>query len=174
MKPRPDLRELWRSPDLRRIFWLLAGATLVAVAVNWLRPAGLAWWGGPEPGRENSAGARVAEISTAQMVRYSLRGGAVLVDARNAQRYAEGHVAGAVNVPAGQAAEELGKIFTMLPSDQLVVIYCSSSHCGDSRSLAEFLIRNGYQPGKLRVYPAGWDTLETLPRVPKARGGQQP
>lgn len=51
-------------------------------------------------------------------------GGVVLVDVREPNEYAEGHIPGAVNIPIRQLAKNLDK----LPKDKPVVVYCRTGH----------------------------------------------
>jgi rhodanese-related sulfurtransferase len=154
--------------DVRRAVWLLAAATLLAVLVNGVRWDGLEWLGGPEPGLDTRKTTAVAQLSARQMEGYCEHGRAVVVDAREAGAFAAGPVAGAVNIPANHQTELLARIFSLVPADQTVIIYCQDPECGLSRSLAEFLVQNGYSPKRLRLYLPGWDSLRKLPRIPKA------
>jgi rhodanese-related sulfurtransferase len=52
-----------------------------------------------------------------------------VIDVRGASEYAEGHVAGAVNIPFGQLERQLERI----PRDRVVVTYCNMHHRGESR-----------------------------------------
>ena len=75
--------------------------------------------------------------------------GAKLVDVRDAESYARGHIAGAINVPvdeiAARAALEIG------PAGTAVVVYCSTGK--RSAKAAATLAALGYE----RVYDLGSD-----------------
>jgi rhodanese-related sulfurtransferase len=53
----------------------------------------------------------------------------VIVDVRDADEYAAGHVAGARNIPFGELADRLRE----LPAGEPVVTYCNMRHRGESR-----------------------------------------
>ena len=74
------------------------------------------------------------------------------VDAREPKLYAEGHIAGAVNIPFERLAE-YGEI--TIPKADLVVIYCDGGDCHLSNDLAEYMLQNGWQ--RLAVYEGGWE-----------------
>ncbi len=50
-------------------------------------------------------------------------GGARLVDVRSPEEFADGHVAGAVNIPVDEIAQRLTKLE---PRDRAIVVYCRS------------------------------------------------
>ncbi|HEX6121710.1 MAG TPA: rhodanese-like domain-containing protein [Ktedonobacterales bacterium] len=66
----------------------------------------------------------------------------VVVDVRDPEEYAAGHVAGALNVPLDQLAARLGE----LPAGREVVTYCNMQHRGASRGerAAQLLRERGY------------------------------
>lgn len=75
-------------------------------------------------------------------------GAVVLIDVREESEYAEGHIAGAVNIPIRTLAQNLDKI----PTDQPVIVYCASGHrAGMAVSSLQML---GYT--NVRSFPAGW------------------
>jgi rhodanese-related sulfurtransferase len=53
----------------------------------------------------------------------------VVVDARNRDEYAAGHIPGAINIPLAELPERL----TEIPPDRPVVTYCMMQHRGQSR-----------------------------------------
>ena len=55
--------------------------------------------------------------------------GFVLVDVRSPERFAHGHLPGAVNIPHGQMTETR---MAEYPPDTLFVVYCSGPHCNGS------------------------------------------
>jgi rhodanese-related sulfurtransferase len=61
-----------------------------------------------------------------------------LLDVRTPQEFAEGHIAGAVNVPHDQLATRLAEV----PKDKDVVLYCRSGRRAEIA--AEVLAANGY------------------------------
>lgn len=89
---------------------------------------------------ELTAAGSESPLSTPAFVRERQAAGAplVVVDVRDADEYAAGHVAGAVNIPLDQLDDRLAEI----PADQDVVTYCDMHHRGTSRGeRASLLLR---------------------------------
>jgi len=82
----------------------------------------------------------------------AMNDGAVLIDARSASQYAEGHIEGAVNVPSGadQAA------FAALPSDKStqLITYCGGPACSASTKVARVAAELGYS--QVAEYKGGY------------------
>ena len=79
---------------------------------------------------------------------------ALVIDVRDPEEYAEGHVAGAVNVPVGSLRERLAE----LPRERLLVTYCNMRHRGTSRCemAASLLAGEGYDARALDGGYPGW------------------
>lgn len=78
---------------------------------------------------------------------------ATIVDVRNPDEYAAGHVPGAVNIPVDALEARTREI----PQDRPVVTYCNMYHPGSSRSerAADLLQAKGFQTSALNGgYPA--------------------
>lgn len=71
----------------------------------------------------------------------AVKAGAVLVDARGAEGFGKGHIAGAINVPAGDDAA-----FAALPADKAtrLIFYCGGPACSASTHAAEKAKALGY------------------------------
>lgn len=80
--------------------------------------------------------------------------GALLVDARAVEVYAEGHLAGAVSLPLGEIDERLPGFRQDVPPERTLVIYCSGFGCPDSFDLGLLLIAAGYRD--VRVFEGGF------------------
>jgi rhodanese-related sulfurtransferase len=85
-------------------------------------------------------------------------GTAVFVDARSAPSFAEGHVRGAINIPAGQM-EHYRELGLVADRDQLIIIYCTDESCESSDMVYEYLLGEGFT--NMRVYRPGWASLST-------------
>jgi len=80
----------------------------------------------------------------------------VLIDARAAHEYQDGHIPHAINIPltdflAGRPAR-LGQI----PRDRLIIVYCEDPDCGASVTAAEQLRLYGYPRENVRVFTGGF------------------
>ena len=72
----------------------------------------------------------------------------VLIDVREASEYADGHIAGAINIPIRTLAQHLDKI----PTDQPVMVYCASGHRAGMATSALHAL--GYS--NVKAFPPGW------------------
>ncbi|CCD91335.1 conserved hypothetical protein [Bradyrhizobium sp. ORS 375] len=83
-------------------------------------------------------------------VHESLRSGEpdfMLVDVRGPASFAEGHIAGAINIPhRSMTAERLAAY----PQDRLFVVYCAGPHCNGANRAAIRLARLG-RPVKMMI-----------------------
>jgi len=66
------------------------------------------------------------------------RSGVLIVDVRTPAEYAEGHIAGAVNLPL----QTIEQWYKELPKDKPVYLYCRSGN--RSQQAAEFLKKKGF------------------------------
>jgi rhodanese-related sulfurtransferase len=72
----------------------------------------------------------------------------LLIDVREADEYAEGHIEGAINIPLRTVADNLDKI----PADQPVIVYCASGlRAGQATAALQIL---GYD--NVRAFPGSW------------------
>lgn len=78
----------------------------------------------------------------------------IRLDVRTAEEYADGHIAGAVNIDVLQDAFE-GEATSRLPRDgKTIAVYCRSGK--RSKKAAEILIRHGYNLVELDCGYIGW------------------
>lgn len=102
-----------------------------------------------------TSGARDAGLITAEDARTRASGGAaVVIDVREPNEYAEGHVAGALNMPLASLHQRLAE----LPAGQTLVTYCNMRHRGASRCemAASLLAGRGYDARALDGGYPGW------------------
>jgi rhodanese-related sulfurtransferase len=79
----------------------------------------------------------------------------ILVDVRDAQAYALGHIPGAVSLPMDQAKEKLGEFVVRYPKGTPLVIYCASVRCQSANAQARVLTQeHGYV--NVREMPGGY------------------
>jgi len=93
------------------------------------------------------------DVSTVK--RFYDAGAAMIVDARDAEDYAQGHIPGALNLPSEQALSDPARLEALDPGGRPIIVYCGGGACEASMHIAEALI---YQAGKRRVlvYEGGW------------------
>jgi rhodanese-related sulfurtransferase len=82
-------------------------------------------------------------------------GGAVLLDARPAVLYGEGHVPGARNIAADEPDPDMTAGVRDILRERTVVVYCEGGDCQSSLHLARRLHDKGFED--IRVLTGGWD-----------------
>ena len=85
-----------------------------------------------------------------------------LVDARPREDYVAGHIPLAFSVPADRLPESLGVAVQWLASEDLIVVYCESSSCGDGWRVASALADLEFKD--IRVLEGGWQVWNGLNR----------
>jgi rhodanese-related sulfurtransferase len=71
----------------------------------------------------------------------------LMVDVRGPEAFAQGHVAGAVNIPHGKL---IASRLAQYPADLLFVVYCAGPHCNGANRAAVRLARLG-RPVKMMI-----------------------
>jgi len=84
---------------------------------------------------------------------------ALFVDARPHDLYMDGHIPGAVNLPAYEFDDQLATVADSLEQASMIVVYCDGWECSDSIDVAERLIEYGFQ--EVRVFERGWRAWHT-------------
>ena len=79
--------------------------------------------------------------------------GALLVDARAVELYAEGHLQGARSLPLGELSSRLTEFRATVPLETTLILYCSGYGCPDSFDLGVLLLKEGYQD--VQVFEGG-------------------
>ena len=145
-----------------RIAAILGAATLMAVLVNGIRPAPLSWVIDPSKSlnpEENPELKRKSSISLEEVLEGYLQGTALFVDARSDEEFEQGHLAGAIHLPAAETDLYLDRIFEHLPFGMTIIIYCEGGECESSNVVYEFLALNGFSMDDLRIFQPGWEVL---------------
>lgn len=89
--------------------------------------------------------AEVRELATA---------GAVLVDARATELYAEGHLPGARSLPLEEMDEHLEAFRQAVPPEAVIITYCNGYGCPDSFDQGVRLLEAGWR--EVRVFEGGY------------------
>ena len=84
----------------------------------------------------------------------------VLLDAREALRFDEGHIPGAVSLPIMVFQERYDQVVPLLEDGKTIVIYCIGIHCTDSALLARELHHKGHQ--EIFVFKGGIEEWTAL------------
>ncbi len=83
-----------------------------------------------------------------------LADGAILVDARSPESYRAAHLAGALSLPFAGLEEYLADFKKQVPSNSILLLYCSGYGCPDSFDLGVRLLKEGYT--EVMVYEGGF------------------
>jgi rhodanese-related sulfurtransferase len=110
---------------------------------------------------------RPVAIEIGALKRFHDAGAAVVVDAREAGEYAEGHIAGAISLPYNDALAEPERLQRLGENGRPIVVYCGGGACELSMDLARFMLNNGRK--RVLVYEGGWPEWQAA-GYPAARG----
>jgi rhodanese-related sulfurtransferase len=97
---------------------------------------------------------------------------ALILDARPASFFIEGHVPGALNLARDDFAHDYRHLSVVLKAagDKPIIVYCSGGVCHDSRLVANALLTLGFS--KVSVFTGGWEEWSSA-RLPVATGAAQ-
>jgi len=129
---------------------LSALGAIVGFGYNAASPKGVPVKGGKEAILQQQ-GTRM--LTTDEVKYYSQQAGTVMVDARSAEEYELGHIAGAVSLPLDKFDQAFPPMQTELKKSKVVIIYCSGGSCGTSEEVAKKLSENGLK--NLAVFADG-------------------
>ena len=82
------------------------------------------------------------------------QGGAIFLDARDANEYHLKHIESALNLPVRHFELYYAKMKNLLPKDAEIIVYCEGEECGASLHLTEELMKLKYEA--VKVFLAGW------------------
>lgn len=138
---------------LVRMAVLVLAAVLIAAIVNTVRPRGLRWiaayaevYPPPPP---------ATDLVTKDEVAAAIDAGVPIIDARTAEKYRQGHIPFAHNLPSHEAPERLAEVFQWAPrTEDLIIVYCGGVECDDSVPVRNLLIESGFT--NVKLYLGGW------------------
>jgi len=96
---------------------------------------------------------------------------AAIIDARRTSVYAEGHVPGALSVPASEDRKALPANVLNSPRAGILVVYCEGGDCQSSLLLAKRLHDEGFKD--IRVMTGGWEAWKTAGLPEERSDGQE-
>jgi len=114
---------------------------------------------------EASAGAEIPDVNFPMQIQitrvkqmYEAKE-ATIIDARDPQEYADGHIPGAVNLPHETTVTDLDKLEKFDPKGKPIIVYCGGGTCEASLQLGYALIGAGKH--KVLVFMGGWPEWQT-------------
>jgi rhodanese-related sulfurtransferase len=154
MNRMPGPAELWRLVRNAAIIAILAAA--IGAAINarllWNVFTGHSLAGPPVTAETASQVLLPLPVDLAE-VRELAKSDTLLIDAREGDLYADGHLPGARSLPRGASAGQVAAFLREVSFDRPLIIYCSGYGCEDSFILAERLLAEGYRD--VRVFEGG-------------------
>ena len=107
------------------------------------------------------SGAEGAQLSREELAGLTERGELYLIDTRPAIEFSNGHLPGAVSIPAPELAERIDE----LPRDRRIVTYCRGEYCLFADEAVAQLRQRGYDAQRLE---GGWPEwlVEGRPTAP--------
>jgi rhodanese-related sulfurtransferase len=81
--------------------------------------------------------------------------GAMVIDAREPDEFAAGHIPGAISIPYEAAGGEPERLQALDSGGRPILVYCSGGTCESSRMLAEMLVRD-FGKRRVLVYEGGF------------------
>lgn len=127
-----------------------------ALVVNSLSPVGLPLTRSPAVFSTTATSFPIIDVTTAKELLDN--DASVFVDARSQDQYQQGHIPGAVLLPAYNLDEYIFPFLDTYPMDTALVAYCSNKQCGDSHLLADELAAAGYR--NIRIFSGGIDAWQ--------------
>ena len=97
---------------------------------------------------------RPIEVQLDAVKRFTDARAALLIDAREPDEYAEGHIPGAINLPYDIAVGDPDGLMRLDAGGRPLIVYCGGGDCELSMSLAWELLANGQT--KVMVYTGGY------------------
>jgi rhodanese-related sulfurtransferase len=128
---------------------LLGAATVLALLVNAFSPVGLSVT------RALTLRELDARYITAEETKTRHEAGqSIFLDARRAELFERGHVAGAQSLPTDEFDNRIVDMASWMPKEAEIVIYCDGKSCGLGRQLADKLGAMGYT--RIVIFRDGW------------------
>lgn len=111
----------------------------------------------------------VSTIDLAEFRRIADSKSDLILDARAALYYQQGHVPGALNLSRDDFGKDYLRLRSILEKDKgrPIVVYCSGGSCHDSKMVAQALLSLGFT--SVRIFPGGWEQWSAA-GLPAQRG----
>jgi len=103
---------------------------------------------------EIPAAGRPVQIELQALKQYFDAGAALIIDARDAEDYADGHISGAMNIPYTEALGDPQRLEELDTAGLPIITYCGGGNCEVSLSVAEELFFVGHE--RVAVYIGGF------------------
>ncbi len=139
--------------NLLEIFIILLAGTLLGLGRNYFSQTPLPLFKGYEKKAMAEKQSQFAEVDVDFVSQLGADPGTVLLDARPAELFRQGHIPGALSLPLPGFDEVLGARLAHMRTARLLIVYCSGPDCNDSYELALKLREIGFND--LLLYRGG-------------------
>jgi rhodanese-related sulfurtransferase len=97
------------------------------------------------------------EITLAEMQRHVAQAGVLILDARDHEVYASGHIPTAISLPVAEWRQRSRELSATLrrQRDHLVIVYCGNAWCGQAEKLQQGLVDLGHS--RVGLFAGGLD-----------------
>lgn len=167
---------------LKMLLGTIVASSAVAALVNVARPTPLAWLREPLPAKTEappsaapvesrpavattnvSETAKPAEggVSKEQVIAHLQNNSAHFVDAREDHEWVEGHLRGAIHIPASAIYQNIERVLHLVPPNEKMIVYCGGGQCEASHHVAEALDRD-FHFTDVSIYTKGWEEIEKV------------
>lgn len=148
---------------------LVVTACVIGIAVNIIRPDGLAFVGDwAVQARVADAAGNSLTIDLDEAAGLFERQAVLFLDARPQSQYAGGHIQGALSLPWQEVDRYFMDLAERLDGASAIITYCDGESCDLSHELAFFLEEMGFE--NVRVLVNGW-TVWQQAGLPTETGG---
>jgi rhodanese-related sulfurtransferase len=140
---------------IRQGIFLVCLGAILAAGFNTIRSSQFPWVGQWSPRTVVAAYLNgLEEIPLKEALSLYQKGRALFVDARDPLSFQQGHIAGALNVPPGEAERYLEEVSILSRSGLAVIVYCDGVDCPLSPELARTFKQRGVTV--VQVLVDGW------------------
>jgi rhodanese-related sulfurtransferase len=153
---------------------LSAGSAVLGLAVNHISPRGIPLL--PSPANQQAGDelglplpAGIGGVDNDEARQALDDPSALFLDARSPQEYNEGHLPGALNLPAYEFDDHFFEVMEPIEEASRIIVYCDGDECSDSIAVAERLVEFGFS--EVYVFEGGWRSWVESER---ARGEAHP
>jgi len=84
-------------------------------------------------------------LNTEQALRIYRAGAAIFIDARSEEEFRAGHIRNAINLPQTWPRNKKMAVFTKLPLNENIIVYCANSDCSGAERLAGEIAFYGFK-----------------------------
>lgn len=161
MKPDSHTKNCFEIGDIRGFFWeplmiMLVGAIL-GLGINYAQLINVFRGEGSHTAvyrTDTETQTPVAFPVARQTVAELIDTGAVAVDARPAEIFAQGHLPKARSLPLAELDSALESFLRDVARDSAIIVYCSGYGCPDSETVASRLMSSGFED--VMIYEGGF------------------